>query len=196
LAIVIVVATFRTLPDFAIFNPRRAQISAEVKAFAQSPASDKWADVATQSMGRGRFTIFSEIVLFANGAINVEIYDRLFLISIVALLLFQVCNRGGIMRGDTGLWFAILAVTIVNAVFVIIMQWNSTQNGLNLHPGFFFTHDPFWLVAVRRLLPVVSSNIGFGWVYVRYGIESSMLANFATLIAASLLFRFVFINLF
>lgn len=192
--IAILAAIFWRLPDLSIFNPRRAQIAAEATAFAQSPASAQLGELARSLMGRGRFTVFSQTVAFVANAINTEIYDRLFMISVAVLLLSQLWDERGTLSRGKILWASILAITLVHAASLVLMQWISAQSHSSMYAGFLTTHDPFWLIEVRRLLRIVPMDLGFGWLYVRYGIESSILANFISAVTASLLLTFVMIH--
>jgi hypothetical protein len=56
-------------------------------------------------------------------------------------------------------------------------------------------HDPFWLVIGRTLLRTVPSAVGFGWLYVRRGIESAILSAFVASVVSHLLFVFVAVRL-
>ena len=192
--IAILAAIFWRLPDLSIFNPRRAQIAAEATAFAQSPASAQLEEMARSLMGRGRLTAFSKTVAFVANAFNVEIYDRLFMISVAVLLLSHLWDKRGTPPREKILWASILAVTLVHAASLALIQWISARSHSSMYAGFLTTHDPFWLIEVRRLLRIVPMDLGFGWLYVQYGIESSILANFISAAAASLLLTFVMIH--
>jgi hypothetical protein len=190
----IVVAMFWTLPNLSIFHPNQKRMAAEVTEFSQSPAGAKVGDELGKLTARRPVTAVSLTVSYLDAAINGELYDRLFMVSVFVLLASQVGGGGSAAARHKILLGAVLAVTLLGTANRLLEEWTSTQIYSSALKGIQITHDPFWLIAVRRLLLRVPSNLGFGWLYVRYGIESSILASFIAAVAAHLFLIFVLIH--
>ena len=95
-----------------------------------------------------------------------EIFDRLFLLSLVAWLgmkLFRVAGEG---RGRTAaLWFANLATAL-------FFGWYHISN-----EEIFAVAVPA-LVAVRTVMIILPVGLAFGWLYIRRGLEAVILSHF------------------
>jgi hypothetical protein len=194
IVIAIAVAMIGRLPDLSIFNPNRKQRAAEVTEIVQSPVGAKLGDMAGERVARRRFTPFLETVSFLDDAINGEIYARLFMISVLVLLLSRLSRQRGTVPSDNIVWSAILVTILIRAVYLLTLERTSAQMYSSLLNGIHLTQDPFWLIAVRRVFGIVPSYLGFGWLYIKYGIESSILAHFITAVAGSLFLNFVLIH--
>ena len=190
----LVAAMFWNLPNLSIFHPNQKQMAAEVTEFSNSPAGAKAGDELGKLAARRHVTAVSLTVSYLDAAINSELYDRLFMVSVFALLISQVGGRGSAAARRKMLLGAVLAVTLLGTANRLLQEWTATQIYSRALKGIQITHDPFWLIAVRHLLLRVPSNLGFGWLYIQYGIESSILASFIAAVAAYLFFIFVLIH--
>ena len=95
-----------------------------------------------------------------------EIFDRLFLLSLLAWLgikLFRVSGNG------TGRWIALWLANFATALF---FGWYHISN-----EELFVTPVPF-LVALRTVLIVLPAGLAFGWIYIRRGLEAAILSHF------------------
>ncbi|MFY9825447.1 MAG: CPBP family intramembrane glutamic endopeptidase [Thermoanaerobaculia bacterium] len=95
-----------------------------------------------------------------------EIFDRLFLLSLVAWLgmkLFRVSGEG---RGRTAaLWVA----TVATALFFGRYHISNEQLFAATVPG---------IVALRTVLIILPVGLAFGWLYLRRGLEAAILSHF------------------
>lgn len=95
-----------------------------------------------------------------------EIFDRLFLLSLVAWLgmkLFRVSGEG---RGRTA------ALWVANLATALFFGWYHIDNEklfAAVVPG---------IVALRTVLIILPVGIAFGWLYVRRGLEAVILSHF------------------
>ena len=95
-----------------------------------------------------------------------EIFDRLFLLSLVAWLgmkLFRVSGEG---RGRTiALWVAIVATAL-------FFGWYHISNEE------LFANPVPQIVQLRTVLIILPVGLAFGWLYIRRGLEAVILSHF------------------
>jgi membrane protease YdiL (CAAX protease family) len=95
-----------------------------------------------------------------------EIFDRLFLLSLLAWLgmkLFRVSEKG------RGRWVALWIANFATALF---FGWYHISN-----EKLFVNPVPF-IVALRTVLIVLPAGLAFGWIYIRRGLEAAILSHF------------------
>jgi membrane protease YdiL (CAAX protease family) len=95
-----------------------------------------------------------------------EIFDRLFLLSLLAWLgmkLFRVSEKG------RGRWIALWIANLATALF---FGWYHINN-----EELFVDPVPF-IVALRTVLIVLPAGLAFGWMYIRRGLEAAILSHF------------------
>ena len=95
-----------------------------------------------------------------------EIFDRLFLLSLLAWLgmkLFRVSEKG---RGH---WIVLWIANLATALF---FGWYHLDN-----EKLFIDPVPF-IVALRTVLIVLPAGLAFGWIYMRRGLEAAILSHF------------------
>jgi hypothetical protein len=95
-----------------------------------------------------------------------EIFDRLFLLSLVAWLgmkLFRVSGEG------RGRWIALWVATLATALF---FGWYHIDNEA------LFANPVPSIVALRTVLIILPVGLAFGWLYMRRGLEAAILSHF------------------
>ena len=95
-----------------------------------------------------------------------EIFDRLFLLSLLAWLgmkLFRVSGEG------RGRWIALWIANLATALF---FGWYHISN-----EELFVNPVPF-IVALRTVLIILPVGLAFGWIYIRRGLEAAILSHF------------------
>ncbi len=95
-----------------------------------------------------------------------EIFDRLFLLSLLAWLgmkLFRVSEKG------RGRWIALWIANLATALF---FGWYHISN-----EDLFVDPVPV-IVALRTVLIVLPAGLAFGWIYIRRGLEAAILSHF------------------
>jgi len=95
-----------------------------------------------------------------------EIFDRLFLLSLLAWLgmkLFRVSANG------RGRWITLWIANFATALF---FGWYHISN-----EELFVNPVPV-IVALRTVLIVLPAGLAFGWIYIRRGLEAAILSHF------------------
>jgi len=95
-----------------------------------------------------------------------EIFDRLFLLSLVAwlgMMLFRVRGEG------RGRW---IAFWVANAATALFFGWYHIDNER------LFAEVVPQIVALRTILIILPVGLAFGWIYLRKGLEAAILAHF------------------
>lgn len=97
-----------------------------------------------------------------------EIFDRLFLLSLVAWLLMLVMKLFRLPEGR-GRWIALGIATVGTALF---FGWYHIDNEA------LFANPVPSIVALRTVLIILPVGLAFGWLYVRRGLEAAILSHF------------------
>lgn len=95
-----------------------------------------------------------------------EIFDRLFLLSLLAWLgmkLFRLPANGH------GRWIALWIANLATALFFGWYHISNEELFLNPVPP---------IVALRTVLIVLPVGLAFGWIYIRRGLEAAILSHF------------------
>lgn len=95
-----------------------------------------------------------------------ELFDRLFLLSLIAWLGMKVFRVRGAGRGRT------IALWVANAATALFFGWTHIGNEE------MFAEVVPALVVVRTLLIIVPIGLAFGWLYWRRGLEAAILSHF------------------
>lgn len=95
-----------------------------------------------------------------------EIFDRLFLLSLLAWLGMKLFRASPDGRGR---WIALWIANFATAVF---FGWYHISN-----EELFVEPVPF-IVAMRTVLIVMPVGLAFGWIYIRRGLEAAILSHF------------------
>jgi membrane protease YdiL (CAAX protease family) len=95
-----------------------------------------------------------------------EIFDRLFLLSLVAWLgmkLFRVSDEG------RGRWIALWGANLATALFFGWYHIGNEELFAATVPG---------IVALRTILIILPVGLALGWLYIRRGLEAAILSHF------------------
>ncbi len=95
-----------------------------------------------------------------------EVFDRLFLLSLVAWLGMKIFRVTGEGRGRT------IALWTANVATALFFGWYHISN-----EGLFAEVVPT-IVAVRTVLIILAPGLAFGWLFWRYGLEAAILSHF------------------
>jgi len=187
----ILVAAVSILPSFSVFHPKRQLALHEAEKISASPDGAKLAE-KLQRLSDGRpLTSTSLTVSYLNAAIRGELISRLFLLSILALIFAKITGSLSGTASNRVLFSSVISVAAIGAIASVAWQSATTTMIFSTLGVIKNVNDPFWLVIVRALLRTVPAAIGFGWLYVRYGIESAILSAFVASVVAHLLFVLV-----
>jgi hypothetical protein len=191
--VAILLAVISMLPNLSVFHPNRQLAHQEAERISKSSAA-AGLDEKLRRLSSGPLTFTSLTASYLSGAITGELISRLFLLSGIALILAKITGMPSGTASNGILFSAVFAVAAISAVGHI--AWTATASRM-IFSSLGLTkvvHDPFWLVIARALLQTVS-GVGFGWLYVRRGIESAILSAFVASVFAHLLFQLVVVRL-
>jgi hypothetical protein len=185
-----------TLTNSSAFHPNRRQDAAAANEMLNSTASAKMMEQVDKLglVGTKSVTPVSLIISDLANAIDGEINTQLFEVSVIILLLVQMFGKPNLVTDSKFFWAAILIVVLVHTANYLLMQHESTllYSGLFKSFGLPSRIDPFWLVAARASVRIVPTGVALGLLYVRYGIETSIVASFGAAVANHLFTIFWF----
>ena len=95
-----------------------------------------------------------------------EIFDRLFLLSLLAWLGIKLFR---VSANSHGRWIALWIANLATALF---FGWYHISN-----EELFVDPVPL-IVALRTVLIVLPAGLAFGWIYIRRGLEAAILSHF------------------
>ncbi len=196
LVVGILLAIISMLPSLSVFHPNRQLAHQEVERISESPDGAKLAEKLERFVDERPLTLTSLTVSYLNAAIRGELISRLFLLSIIAVIFAKIIGSPSGTASDRVLFLAVLGVAALGVIADLAWRRTTTNMMLSSLGSANLVHDPFWLLIARALLRTVPSAIGFGWLYVRRGIESAILSAFVASVAAHLLFMLVVVRLF
>lgn len=189
------IAVISILPNLSVFHLNRQLVHQEAERISESPDGAKLAEKLGRIVDDRPLSLTSLTVSYLNAAIRGELISRLFLLSIIAVIFAKVAGSPSGTASNRTLFSAVLGVAVIGAVASIAWQDATTKmiySSLGLIKP---VHDSFWLVAARALLRTVPGAVGFGWLYVRRGVESAILSAFVASVVAHLLFVLVVVHL-
>lgn len=195
LVVGILLAVISMLPNLSLFHPNRQLAHREAERIAESPDGAKLAEKLGRFVDERPLTSTSLTVSYLDAAIRGELISRLFLLSIIALIFAKITGSPSDTASNRVLFSAVLCVAAIGAIADV--AWRSATTTMifsslgMMNP----VRDPFWLVVTRALLRTVPGAVGFGWLYVRRGIESAILGAFVASVVAHLLFVLVVVRL-
>ncbi len=192
----ILIAAVSMLPNLSPFHPNRQLAHQEAERLPQSPDGAKLAEKLGKFIDERPLTLTSLTVSYLSAAISGELIWRLFLVSIIALFFARIVGSPAGMASNRILFSAVLTVGAIGVIAHVTSQratTNMTYSSLGLIKT---VNDSFWLVTTRALLRTGAGAVGFGWLYVRRGIESAILSAFVASVVAHLFLLLVVVRLF
>jgi len=188
LVVGILLAVISMLPNLPVFHPNRQLSHRQAERISESPDGAKVAEKLSRFVDERPLTLTSLTVSYLNAAIRVELSSRLFLLSIIALILAKITRSPSGTASNRVLFSAALGVAAIGAIADVLWRSATTKTIFSSLGVINIVHDSFWLVIARAFLRTVPGAVGFGWLYVRRGIESAILSAFLASVVAHLLF--------
>jgi hypothetical protein len=183
------------LSNSSVFHPNRRQDAIAAFEIMKSPARPKLIEQIEKLglVGTKPDTTVSRAISYLDGALGGELSARLFEVSVIVLLLVQIFGKPGTATDRKFLLAAVLIVTVISTSTYLMRQHENTQMFSDVFKSFGLSlrADPYWLVAARTSLSIAPTSLAFGLIYVRYGIESAIAANFAAAVLAALFATFL-----
>ncbi len=195
LVVGILLAVISMLPNLSVFHPNRQLARHEAARISESPDGAKLAEKLGRFVDERPLTLTSLTVSYLNAAIRGELISRLFLLSIIALIFAKITGSPSGTASNRVLFSAVLGVAAIGAIANVAWQAATTKMIFSSLGVIKIVHDSFWLVIARAFLRTVPGAVGFGWLYVRRGIESAILSAFVASVFAHLLFVLVAVRL-
>ncbi len=194
LAAGILLAVISLLPNLSVFHPNRELSHQQAERISESPDSARVAQKLGRFVDERPLTLTSLTVSWLNAAIRVELISRLFLLSIIALIFAKITGSPSGAASNRVLFSAVLGVAAIGAIADVAWRSATTKMIFSSLGVINIVHDSFRLVIARALLQTVPGAVGFGWLYVRRGIESAILSAFVASVVAHLLFVLVVVR--
>jgi len=196
LVVGILLAVISMLPNLSVFHPNRQLAHQEAERISASPDRAKLAEKLGRFVDERPLTFTSLTVSWLNAAIRVELISRLFLLSIIALVCAKIIGSPSGTASNRVLFSAVLSVAAIGVIADVAWRSATTKMMFSSLGMINIVHQSFWLVIARALLRTVPGAVGFGWLYVRRGIESAILSAFVASVVAHLLLVLVAVRLF
>jgi hypothetical protein len=191
----ILLAVISMLPNLSVFHPNRQLVHQEAERISESPDAAKLAEKLGRFVDERPLTLTSLTASYLDAAIRGELILRLFLLSIIALIFAKITGSPSGTATNRVLFSAMLGVAAIGAIANVAWQSATTRMIFSSLGLIKIVHDSFWLVIARAFLRTVPGAFGFGWLYVRRGIESAILSAFVASVVAHLLFVLVAVHL-
>jgi len=189
----ILLAVISLLPNLSVFrpvfHPNRELAHQEAERIIESNDKAKLAEKLGRFVDERPLAFTSLTVSWLNAAIRVELFSRLFLLSIIALIFAKITGSPSGTANDRALFSAVLGVAVIGAIDYVLWQSATTRMIYSSLGVIRTVHDSFWVVIGGAFLRTVPGAVGFGWLYVRRGIESAILSAFVASVVAHLLFK-------
>ncbi len=189
----ILLAVISLLPNLSVFrpvfHPNRELAHQEAERIIESNDKAKLAEKLGRFADERPLTLTSLTVSWLNAAIGGELMSRLFALSIIALFFARITGGPPGTANDRVLFSAVLGVAVIGAIDYVLWQSATTRMIYSSLGVIRTVHDSFWLVIARAVLRTVPGAVGFGWLYVRRGIESAILSAFVASVVTHLLFK-------
>jgi len=190
----ILIAVISMLPNLSMFHPNRQLAHQEAEKIFKSPDGGKLAEKLGRFVDDRPLSLTSLTVSYLNAAIRGQLISSLFLLSVITLIFAKITGSPSGTASNRVLYSAVLGVAAIGAITHIVWQSAAPKMIFSSLAVPRIVHDSFWLVVTRAFLLTVPGAIGFGWLYVRRGIEAAILSAFVASVVAHLLFVLVVVH--
>jgi len=192
----VVLVVCSTLANSSALHPNRTQDRAAANEMLYSPARAKVVEQIDKLGLAGTKSIapVSLMIYYPANAMSGEPTTQLFEVSVIALLLVQLFGSSNPVVDRKFFWAAILIVALIHTAHYLFMQHESTllYSGLFKDLGLPFRADPFRVIAARASVSIIPMGVALGLLYVRYGVEASILASISTAVTSHFFTTFWF----
>ncbi len=175
-----------TLANSSVFHPNRKQDAAAANELLNSPVMAKVGEQIDRIGlgGSGSISPVSEIISSLASAISGELTAQLFEVSVVILLLAQLFGKPNRVPEQKFFLAAILLVVLMHTALYLLMEHKNTLviSEIFKRAGLPFRVGPIWLSAAQISVSKFPTGFALGWLYVSYGIETSIVASFGAAI--------------
>jgi hypothetical protein len=172
----VLIGLWAMVPDLPILHPNRQLLQRQGEKILDSSAGAKVAEFVRRTSGPPLTS--AELTLsYVCGAIPGELTGRLLFLSGIAWILAKATGTSPKDGSRTLIWASILLTVAVGAT--LHLAWQSVFEKLmfNALGGISLPNGPHWLMITRLLLRMIPIGVGLGWLYVRRGLESAVIAS-------------------
>jgi len=164
------------VPRLPFLHPNRESHNREAEKILNSSTEAKLNEFVNRTSG-ARVTSAELMLSYVCEAIPGELTTRLFFLSGLIWILAKVTRTAADAASRTLLWIAILLT--IAAAAIPYLAWQSIFDRLmsDAIGGISLPKDPFWLIVTRLLLRMLPAGVGLGWLYIRRGLESTIIAS-------------------
>lgn len=176
LAVGVLIGVWAIVPNLPILHPDRQSMHREAETILNSGAGAKLTESVKRTSGPPLTS--AELALsYVCEAIPGELTARLFFLSGITWILTKVTRAAPDADSRALLWMSIFLTIAVGAI--LYLAWQSMFERLmsDALGGISLPNAPFWLIVTRRLLKMVPAGVGLGWLYMRRGLESAIIAS-------------------
>jgi hypothetical protein len=183
------------VPNLPILHPNRQSIQREGERILNSSAGAKLIEFLKRTSG-ARVTSPELVLTYVCEAVPIELTTRLFFLSGIAWILTKVTRTAPDADSLTLLWVSILLT--ITVVAIAHFAWQSIFDRLmsDALGGISLPHAPHWLIVTRLLMKMVPAGIGFGWLYIRRGLESAIIASIVASVVGYAATTFLVVRLY
>lgn len=190
----ILVAIASITSNLPALHPNRQLAHQEAEKIVASARSAEVGAKLAEFAGQ-RATFVSLAISYFSAAVSGELLWRLFVFSGVVLLFSKIANTQPAATNTLVLISAAFLVGALEAALYLAWQTAAT-NMVYRSIGLTRTaYEPLWALAAQALLQTIPRAVGFGFLYVRRGIESAICSAFIAAVVAHILVTFVLVRL-
>jgi len=172
----VLIGLWAMVPRLPFLHPNRESHYREGEKILNSSTGAKLNEFLKRTSGAG-VSSAQMMLSYVCEAVPVELTTRLFFLSGFVWILTKITRSAADAASPTLLWIAILLT--IAAVAIPYLAWQSIFERLmsDALGGVSLPNDPSWLIVTRLLLKIVPAGIAFGWLYIRRGLESTIIAS-------------------
>jgi hypothetical protein len=172
----LLIGLWAIVPNLPILHPNRQSIQRESERILNSSTGMKITEFVKRTSGPPLTS--TELALsYVCEAVPGELTARLFFLSGIAWILTKVTGTAPDAGSRTLLWLSVLLTIAVGAMLYLAWQFTFERLMSNALGGISLPSAPFWLIITRLLLKMVPAGVGLGWLYIRRGLESAIIAT-------------------
>jgi hypothetical protein len=178
--IVLLFMACTTFSNSSFFHPNRRQATAMANQMMDSPATSKMLQEMDKLglVGSKPVTNLSMAISDLENAVGGG-FNRLFEVSVISLLFMQVFGKPEEDKRWRYLLPAVLLIAVCRVAENVLLERENALLYLHIFENFGLPHlvDPTWLIVARTSMRLFPTALALGLLYVRYGLESSILAS-------------------
>ena len=175
LVIGVLAGAIPSLRDLPVLHPNRREVARQAERILSSTDRAKLSQRIEKTTGQ-RVTPAEEALFDLFGAISGAI-ELLFSVSVTAWCIAKFSRRRFGELGRGVVWATIVLSAAGGTIIYLARVSAGNDFILRSLRDLGIPMDPRWSIIVRGLLATVPGGIGFAWLYIRKGLESTVIAS-------------------